>query len=83
MVLETVDATCEPSETPTVGALIERVPDVSVKEAGVEAPTGTTMPIMPMLKALSATEKKTVLRSMKCPISRIESEATLWHPWAA
>ena len=45
IVLEVVDATCEPSEMPAVGALIESVPDVRVKDAGVEAPAGRTMPM--------------------------------------
>jgi hypothetical protein len=44
--LDVVDATCEPSEIPAVGALIESVPDVRVKDAGVEAPAGRTKPIV-------------------------------------
>ena len=63
-----------------VGALIESVPEVSVKDAGVEAPAGTTMQ---MLKALSVAPRRTIFVPSVCPISRIESEATLWHPWAA
>jgi hypothetical protein len=38
MLVELAEATCEPSDTPTVGALMDRAPAVSVKLTGVEAP---------------------------------------------
>jgi hypothetical protein len=60
MVLEVVDATCEPSETPVVGALIESAPAVRVKEAGVDALAGTTMP---MLSALTVARRIMNLRT--------------------
>ena len=62
--LDVVEATCEPSETPVVGALIESVPEVSVKDAGVEAPAGTTMQ---MLKALSVAPRRTNFRTIGLP----------------
>jgi hypothetical protein len=46
IVLEVVDATCVPREIPAVGAVIESVPEVRVNDAGVEAPAGTTMPVV-------------------------------------
>jgi len=64
IVLDEVEATCDPSETPVVGALIESVPDVNVKEAGVEALAGRPMP---MLKALSPTTGRTNLRTISLP----------------
>ena len=62
--LEVVDAICEPSETPAVGALIESVPDVRVKDAGVEAPAGTTMATV---TAPSDARKKTHCRLIATP----------------
>jgi hypothetical protein len=41
MVLEVVEANCDPRETPAVGALIDSAPAVSVNVAGVAAATGT------------------------------------------
>ncbi len=38
--LELVAATCDPSDTLAVGALIDKAPAVSVKVAGVAAPAG-------------------------------------------
>ena len=46
IVLEVVDATCVPREKPTVGALMERVPEVSVNDAGVAPAGGKTNPIV-------------------------------------
>ena len=40
IVLEVVEAVCEPSETLLVGALIDSAPAVSVKVVGVSAPAG-------------------------------------------
>ena len=40
-VLMPVEATCEPSDAPTVGTLMDSVPEVRVKVAGVEASAGT------------------------------------------
>ncbi len=62
--LEVVDATCEPSETPAIGALIESVPDVRVKDAGVEAPAGRTMPTV---TAPSAVKRSTHFRIIATP----------------
>jgi hypothetical protein len=62
--LEVVDATCEPSETPAVGALIESVPDVRVKDAGVEAPAGRTRPTV---TAPSAVRKRAHFRVIATP----------------
>ena len=50
IVLALVDATCEPSETLPVGALIESAPAVSVKLAGVTAPAGMTIAAPRMAK---------------------------------
>jgi hypothetical protein len=41
MVLALVEAVCEPRETLAIGALMDNAPAVSVKVAGVAAPTGT------------------------------------------
>jgi hypothetical protein len=41
IVLDVVEANCDPSDTPAVGALIDRAPAVSVNVAGVAAPIGT------------------------------------------
>ena len=71
--LDAIDATCEPSEIPVVGALIDSVPDVSVKDAGVAALAGTTMP---MLKAPTATaaERKTNVRVIGMPYLSYRNE---------
>jgi hypothetical protein len=42
IVLELVEATCDPSDTLPVGALIDNAPAVSVKVAVVSAPAGST-----------------------------------------
>jgi hypothetical protein len=36
MLFEVAEATCDPSDTPTVGALMDSAPAVSVKLTGVE-----------------------------------------------
>jgi len=74
--LEVVDATCDPREIPAVGALIERVPVVRVKEAGVEAPAGKATPIV---TAPSAVTKKTDFCSFTTPHLVIESRAKRRH----
>ena len=61
IVLEVVDAICVPSETAAVGALIERVPDVNVNDAGVEALAGSTMPIA---TATAMERRRTIFRVM-------------------
>ena len=50
IVLALVDATCEPSETLPVGALMESAPAVRVKLAGVAAPAGRTIAAATMAK---------------------------------
>jgi hypothetical protein len=54
IVLKTVDATCDPSDTPTVGALIDRTPAVRVKVAWVAAPAGRAVAIDATTKAEAA-----------------------------
>lgn len=64
--LEVVEATCVPNETPVVGALIERVPDVNVKDAGVEAAAGNTAP---MARATAVARSTTNFRTTMTPHS--------------
>jgi hypothetical protein len=64
IVLEVVDATCVPSETPAVGALMESVPDVSVNDAGVEADAGRAIPMV--IAAIVAT-RRTIFRTIETP----------------
>jgi hypothetical protein len=76
IVLAVVDATCVPSETPAVGALVESVPDVSVKDAGVTAPAGTTMPTV---RAPAVVRRRTSFRNMG-RLFALESGAKTQHP---
>ena len=62
IVLELVDATCDPSDTLAVGALIDNPPAVSEKVAGVIAPAGKAV--------TAASTAKAVLKRKKCRIFR-------------
>jgi hypothetical protein len=53
MVLESVDATCEPSDTLVVGALIDKAPEVSVKLIGVAADAGRAHSSEPISMAVA------------------------------
>jgi hypothetical protein len=63
IVLGLVDATCEPSETLAVGALIESAPAVNVNVVGVAAPTGAAAAMASTAKMLARIKK---LRIMMC-----------------
>jgi hypothetical protein len=53
-VVARTEATSDPSETLAVGALIERVPEVRVKDAGVAAAAGSAVPAASAAKAAKA-----------------------------
>ena len=51
IVLDVIKETCDPSDTLSVGVLIDNVPASSVKVAGVAAPAGITVVMATVVKA--------------------------------
>jgi hypothetical protein len=65
MLVELAEATCDPSDTPTVGALMDSAPAVSVKLTGVEASAAV---LQRMQTAADALARKTDLRISMAPM---------------
>jgi hypothetical protein len=71
MLVELAEATCDPSDTPTVGALMDSAPAVSVKLTGVEASAGALQRMQTAADATAdALARKTDLRISVAPCSR-------------
>src|ERR1700678_606583 len=77
IVLKTVDATCDPSDTPTVGALIDRTPAVRVKVAWVAAPAGRAVAIDATTKAEAALARAINFHVLDWPFLIGENETVL------
>jgi hypothetical protein len=67
IVLEVVDATCDPSETVSpVGALIESPPAVRVKLVGVIAWAGSAVVAASAVAALARSKKVRIMMTFRC-----------------
>jgi hypothetical protein len=66
------DATCDPSETPVVGALMARAPAVRVKDAGVAAPAGAGNSAIGAASAVNALATTNIIRDLPGPISLVK-----------
>ena len=72
IVLELVEATCDPSDTLPVGALIDSPPAVSVKATGVPAPADNAVVVASIAKLIPRNKS---LRIMSRPFSDVRAEA--------
>ena len=64
--LELFEATCDPSDTLPVGALIESAPAVSVKVAGVAAPAGNAVAAASAAKVLARSKSFRMREPFHC-----------------